>query len=115
MRVRLKNPSSSFYDPETKLRIDGGDIVEVGRVGYLTRQALNAGGIIVVPPDEQPTVVPDVTTENIPEPIEELDPFIGQVIIESEKSSLELIVEPDVPEPPKPKITKRGRPKKKAK
>ena len=47
---KLKDPSTTFYDPETKLKVVGDKETEIpvsGR-GKLTLAAINAGGLISV-------------------------------------------------------------------
>jgi hypothetical protein len=55
---KLKDPATTFYDPETKLKVVGDKAVEIdvkGR-GKLTLAAINAGGLIAVStkPDKAP-------------------------------------------------------------
>lgn len=47
---KLKDPKTTFYDPETRLKITGDKEVEIdpkGR-GKLTLAAINAGGLLKV-------------------------------------------------------------------
>lgn len=49
-KFKLKDRQTTFYDPETKLKVTGSDEVEIdpkGR-GKLTLSAINAGGLIEV-------------------------------------------------------------------
>lgn len=104
MLISLTKPGN-FYDPETKLRLEYGEVKEVSHIGSLTRQVLNGGGIVMVSPP--------VTPEPIIEPK-------APIVVTKEASTIELIIEKDedVPvEKPKATITtktkgKRGRPKK---
>lgn len=114
MRLTLKSPGQ-FYDPETKIRIMYGDIVDVARVGSLTRQFMNAGGIIMVPPDTPIIPKVDIPTE-VPSDIS-----VEVPVSESRLEDLELIMEDDPIQEVIPKKTllkkpgKRGRPKKDSK
>lgn len=105
MLISLSKPGV-FYDPETKLRLEYGEVKDVLRIGSLTRQVLNGGGIVIVSPP--------VT----PEPIVKPDP---PVAVTMETSTLDLIVDIEDPIPeekPKPTVVakkqsgKRGRTKK---
>jgi hypothetical protein len=48
-KVKLKDPETTFYDPETKLKVTRDQEVELGpKKGRFTIAALNAGGLIEV-------------------------------------------------------------------
>jgi len=53
MRVKLANPGGMFFDNDTGLRISRDEIKEVGRIGELTRQWLNGGGLIICDEEEK--------------------------------------------------------------
>lgn len=105
MLISLSKPGV-FYDPETKLRLEYGEVKDVLRVGSLTRQVLNGGGIIIVSPSVTPK--PTVEPVELPTAVTMEEPTM-ELIIES--------VEPDIVEKPKTATTKkhpskRGRSKK---
>jgi hypothetical protein len=77
MLVKLK-ANGMFFDSETGFRIVYGEVKELpNKKGHLTRQALNAGGLVVVktpPPQTTPTIKidePEYIPETIPEPVVE--------------------------------------------
>jgi hypothetical protein len=47
MFVKLRFQTGSFYDPETGFRISGDKVKEMGKVGALSRQWLNGGGLAI--------------------------------------------------------------------
>ena len=47
MFVKLTDPSGSFYDAENGLRIRRNQIIEVSRLGALTRAWLGGGGLVI--------------------------------------------------------------------
>ena len=56
MRVKLRDQTGMFLDPETDLRVVRGEIVDlVGRPGALTREFLKHGGLIQVPDEAIPS------------------------------------------------------------
>jgi hypothetical protein len=46
MNIRLANPGQ-FFDPETGFRIAQGETKELAKIGALTRQWLNGGGLVI--------------------------------------------------------------------
>lgn len=51
MKLKLNDPSTTFYDPESKLKIAGDQVVEIdskARRGKLTLAAIATGGLIEV-------------------------------------------------------------------
>lgn len=46
MNIRLANPGQ-FFDPETGFRVTQGEIKELTKIGALTRQWLNGGGLVI--------------------------------------------------------------------
>ena len=67
--VQLKGTSGRFYDPATKFRIKLDEVKELQYpLGELTRQWLNAGGLIIapltnLPPEESPGVISETETQ----------------------------------------------------
>lgn len=63
IRVQLKDTTGSFYDSQTGFRIKRDEVRELKYpLGHLTRQWLNAGGLIIaplstLPPQEPPGVI----------------------------------------------------------
>jgi hypothetical protein len=56
-RVKLKDPTGQFYDSETGLRVVKAAVVNLGsRVGKLTREWLNAGGLVIEDDVARPSV-----------------------------------------------------------
>lgn len=50
-KFKLKDPGTTFHDPETRLSIAGDEVVEIdpkARKGKLTISAIKAGGLIEV-------------------------------------------------------------------
>jgi len=50
-KFQLKDQSTTFFDPETRLKVTGKDIIEIDgsqRKGKLTLAAINAGGLVEV-------------------------------------------------------------------
>lgn len=71
--VRLKGKGGRFYDPATKFRIKLDEVQELTYpLGELTRQWLNAGGLVIeptntLPPQEAPGIIskqPDMINVN---------------------------------------------------
>lgn len=51
MKLKLKDPSTTFHDPETRLSVAGDEEVELdtkARKGKLTLAAIKAGGLVEV-------------------------------------------------------------------
>lgn len=106
MKVKLAKSNSMFFDPETGFRLMGDEVRDLDKMGYLTRQWVNGGGIVIVKdlvdealkPEPTPMVEPEVVesttdaepeknggaaTENpIPEPIKLIEPKIDDAVSE---------------------------------
>ena len=99
MFLKLSKPVGMFYDPETKLRLVMDDVKEVPtRIGSLTREWLNAGGLVTVDSlpkvivEEEPAfrVLPDSNeggATSIP-PVEITLPEAEEVVVVVEKNSV---------------------------
>jgi hypothetical protein len=66
--VALKGRTGRFYDPQTGFRIKLNEERElVYPLGDLTRQCLNAGGLVLLPPtDNPPSESPGIISETQP-------------------------------------------------
>jgi hypothetical protein len=107
MKVRLANKNALFFDPETKLRLSGGEVKEVENIGYLTRLWLNGGGILIEK-DEVPSflnkpVSEEVKIEAVTEP--EPPPSADIAAIDVEIPAVEIVAE--VTEEVKPSVVTR--------
>lgn len=53
-KVRLADPGMAFFDPDSKLRLTGTDVVEVKVFTPTTEQFVRGGGLVVVEGDLSP-------------------------------------------------------------
>ena len=69
IQVRLKDPSGRFYDPETKFRIKLKETKQLEYpLGALTRQSLNAGGLVIANIETPPQKPSDVVSTEEAQP-----------------------------------------------
>ncbi len=86
-RVRLRNASTLFNDPETGFSLSGDDVVEMPtRIGQLTRLWLQGGGLII---EESKTAPVEITEAKITEP----EPVVEEVEDNDEDESVDGTVE----------------------
>jgi hypothetical protein len=81
-KLKMADPSRTFYDPATGLYLNGADAVEVDQanVGGMTKVWIREGGIIEIKGDasEAPTPVVETSTQKpaeAPAPTPEPDPL----------------------------------------
>lgn len=97
MFIAIKSKTGMFYDPETRLRIHGDEIKEVKHIGYLTRQRLNSGGLVIV--DSPTELVEEVVVKPVVETPKEKQPVVKadepvELKVEETTESEQVVTEP---------------------
>lgn len=90
MFVRLSDPSGSFYDSKTGFRIRRDQVIEMPRIGTLSRAWLSGGGLVMC----------DKPADNLGETIS-TEPNLSDVEVDTETASSEPEAKRGAGRPPK--------------
>jgi hypothetical protein len=63
MKVKLSKSNAMFFDPETGFRLSGDEVRDLDKIGYLTRQWMVGGGIVILKEDTDVSGVAKPTTQ----------------------------------------------------